>query len=82
MVARVNGEEWSRGNSGTMRHKFEDILAHVSNEETLHPGEFFGSGTVGNGCGLELGRFLKPGDVVELEVEGLGILRNAMVRQS
>jgi 2-keto-4-pentenoate hydratase/2-oxohepta-3-ene-1,7-dioic acid hydratase in catechol pathway len=82
MVARVNGEEWSRGNSGTMRHKFEDILAHVSNEETLHPGEFFGSGTVGNGCGLELGRFLKPDDVVELEVEGLGILRNAMVRQS
>lgn len=80
MVARVNGEEWSRGHSGTMGHKFEDILAHVSNEETLRPGEFFGSGTVGNGCGLELGRFLKPGDVVELEIEGLGILRNRVVK--
>jgi 2-keto-4-pentenoate hydratase/2-oxohepta-3-ene-1,7-dioic acid hydratase in catechol pathway len=81
MVARVNGEEWSRGNSGTMRHRFEDILAHASNEETLHAGEFFGSGTVGNGCGLEFGRFLKPGDVIELEVQGLGLLRNRVVAQ-
>jgi len=81
MVARVNGEEWSRGHSGTMRHRFEDILAHASDEETLHAGEFFGSGTVGNGCGLEFGRFLKPGDVVELEVERLGVLRNRVVAQ-
>lgn len=80
MTARVNGEEWSRGNSGTMHHKFEDIIAHVSRDETIHPGEFFGSGTVGNGCGLEQGRFLKPGDVVELEVEGLGVLRNRFVK--
>jgi 2-keto-4-pentenoate hydratase/2-oxohepta-3-ene-1,7-dioic acid hydratase in catechol pathway len=80
MTARVNGEEWSRGNSGTMHHKFEDILAHVSTDETVRPGEFFGSGTVGNGCGLEQGRFLKPGDVVELEVEGLGVLRNRFVK--
>lgn len=82
MVARVNGEEWSRGNSGSMKHKFEDILAHASNEETLHAGEFFGSGTVGNGCGLELGRFLNAGDVVELEIDGLGILRNRVVAQA
>jgi len=82
MVARINGEEWSRGNSGAMHHKFEDMIAHVSMEETLHAGEFFGSGTVGGGCGLELGRFLKPGDVVELEVQGLGVLRNCVVAQS
>jgi len=81
MVARVNGEEWSRGNSGTMHHKFEDIIAHVSADETLHAGEFLGSGTVGGGCGLELGRFLKPNDVVELEVQGLGVLRNRVVTQ-
>ena len=81
MAARVNGEEWSRGSSGTMRHKFEDMIAHVSQDETLHAGEFFGSGTVGNGCGLEQGRFLKPGDVVELEVQGLGVLRNRVVAQ-
>ena len=81
MIARVNGEEWSRGNSGAMQHKFEDILAHASNEETLMAGEFFGSGTVGGGCGLELGRFLKPNDIVELEIEGLGVLRNRVVAQ-
>ncbi len=81
MAARVNGEEWSRGNSGKMQHKFEDMIAHVSADETLHAGEFFGSGTVGGGCGLEQGRFLKPGDVVELEVQGLGTLRNRVVAQ-
>ena len=51
MTARVNGKEWSRGNSGEMHHKFEDILAHVSRDETIRAGEFFGSGTVGSGCG-------------------------------
>lgn len=79
MVARVNGEEWSRGNSGEMHHRFEDVLVHASRDETLHAGELFGSGTVGNGCGLELGRFLKHGDVVELEVQGLGLLKNRVV---
>ncbi len=81
MVARVNGEEWSRGNSGEMHHRFEDILVHASKDETLRAGEFFGSGTVGGGCGLELGKFLKHGDTVELEVTGLGILKNRVVFQ-
>lgn len=80
MVVRVNGEEWGRGNSRDMHWKFEDCIAHASRSETLHPGEFFGSGTVGNGCGLEHMRFLKPDDVVELEVEGIGVLRNKVVR--
>jgi 2-keto-4-pentenoate hydratase/2-oxohepta-3-ene-1,7-dioic acid hydratase in catechol pathway len=80
MKVRVNGEEWGRGHSSEMHWKFEDCIAHVSRAETLHAGEFFASGTVGNGCGLEHMRFLKPGDVVELEVEGIGILRNRVVR--
>lgn len=80
MIARVNGEEWGRGNSRDMQHRFEDILAFISMDETLHAGEFIGSGTVGNGCGLELGRFLKPGDVIELEVENIGILRNRVTK--
>ncbi len=82
MVARVNGEEWSRGHSGTMHHRFEDIIAFVSRSETLHPGEILGSGTVGGGCGLELGRFLNPGDVIELEVERIGVLRNRITRDT
>jgi 2-keto-4-pentenoate hydratase/2-oxohepta-3-ene-1,7-dioic acid hydratase in catechol pathway len=76
MIARVNGEEWGRGNSGTMYWTFEDLLSSISRSETLYAGEFFGSGTVGNGCGLESLRFLNEGDVVELEVEGIGTLRN------
>jgi 2-keto-4-pentenoate hydratase/2-oxohepta-3-ene-1,7-dioic acid hydratase in catechol pathway len=80
MIARVNGEEWGRGNSGTMYHKFEDMIAHASKEETLHAGELLGSGTVGNGCGLEHDRWLKPGDVIELEIEKLGTLRNRVVK--
>lgn len=80
MIARVNGQEWGRGNSGDMHHTFEDLIAHVSTCETLFPGEFLGSGTVGNGCGLEHGRFLKPDDVIELEISRLGILRNRIVK--
>ena len=81
MVARVNGEEWSRGTSAAMHHTFADVIAFVSRSETLHPGEVLGSGTVGTGCGLEHGRYLSPGDVVELEIEKIGVLRNRMVRK-
>ena len=80
MVARVNGEEWGRGNSRDMRWTFDDVIAHISRSETLYPGEVLGSGTVGNGCGLEQLRYLKPDDVVELEVEGIGILRTRVTR--
>jgi 2-keto-4-pentenoate hydratase/2-oxohepta-3-ene-1,7-dioic acid hydratase in catechol pathway len=80
MCARINGKEVSRGNSRDMYHKFENIIAWVSRQETLHPGEFIGSGTVGDGCGLEHDRFLSPGDLMELEIEGLGTLRNRLVK--
>ena len=79
MKVRVNGEERGRGNSRDMHWKFEDCIAHASRSETLHPGEFFGSGTVGDGCGLEHMQFMSKGDVVELEVEGIGILRNRVL---
>lgn len=82
MIARVNGEEWGRGNTSTMHWKFEDLIAFISRSETLHPGEFLGSGTIGNGCGLEAQRFLKSGDEVELEVSGIGILRNRIVKEA
>ena len=81
MIVRVNGEEWGRGNSGSMFHKFEDMIAHVSQDETLHAGEFLGSGTVGNGCGLEHNRWIKPGDVIELEISKLGILSNRVISE-
>jgi 2-keto-4-pentenoate hydratase/2-oxohepta-3-ene-1,7-dioic acid hydratase in catechol pathway len=78
MVARVNGEEWSRGSSASAMWSVEEIIAYVSKGEGVQVGELIGSGTVGLGCGLELGKTLKPGDVVELEVEGIGVLRNTI----
>lgn len=63
-----------------MHWKFEDCIAPVARSETLYPGEFLGSGTVGNGCGLESLRFLKAGDLVELEVEKIGILRSKIIK--
>jgi len=80
MVVRVNGEERSRGNSGDMHWKFEDMIAHVSRGETLHPGEILGSGTVGDGCGLEHLRFLEEGDTVEIDIQPIGVLRNRVLR--
>ena len=80
MIVRVNGEERGRGNTREMHWKYEDCIAFVSRSETVHPGELFCSGTVGNGSGLETGRFLDVGDVVELEVEKIGVLRNRIVR--
>jgi 2-keto-4-pentenoate hydratase/2-oxohepta-3-ene-1,7-dioic acid hydratase in catechol pathway len=79
MTASVNGEVRSRGSSEGMLHGFRDIIAYSSQDETRHAGEFFGSGTVGGGCGLETGRFLAHGDVIELEISGLGKLRNRVV---
>lgn len=80
MEAWVNGERWSKGTSAGMRFSFEEIIAYVSRSETLHPGDFFGSGTVGTGCGLELGRWIRPGDRVTLKVDRLGELSNPIVR--
>jgi 2-keto-4-pentenoate hydratase/2-oxohepta-3-ene-1,7-dioic acid hydratase in catechol pathway len=81
MTARINGELWSDSNIGKIHWSFPQMIAHVSMEETIYPGDILGSGTAGGGCGLELDRWLKPGDVVELEVEGLGVLRNKVVRR-
>jgi 2-keto-4-pentenoate hydratase/2-oxohepta-3-ene-1,7-dioic acid hydratase in catechol pathway len=80
MIVRVNGEERGRGNSREMHWKYEDCIAFVSRDETIHPGELFCSGTVGNGSGLETGRYVEPGEVVELELEKIGVLRNRIVR--
>ena len=81
MEVRVNGEPRSKGVSEGMLFSFEEIIAHVTQDETLMPGEFIGSGTVGNGCGLELGWFLEHGDTIELEIEKIGVLRNRVERQ-
>jgi 2-keto-4-pentenoate hydratase/2-oxohepta-3-ene-1,7-dioic acid hydratase in catechol pathway len=78
---RVNGETRARGVTKDMLFSFEQILSYASQDETVYAGEFFGSGTVGNCCGLEIGRFLEHGDVIELEIEKIGVLKNTVMRQ-
>ena len=72
----MNGEERSRGNLGDMYHSWEAIVAQAGRNTELRPGDVLGSGTVGTGCILEHGdeRWLQPGDEVELEIEGIGVL--------
>ncbi|MFZ5855296.1 MAG: fumarylacetoacetate hydrolase family protein [Chloroflexota bacterium] len=85
MSARVNGVEMSRGNLKDIFWSFGEIIARASQSTMLQPGDVIGSGTVGTGCLLELtranGPWLQPGDVVELEVERIGILRNEIGRK-
>jgi fumarylacetoacetate (FAA) hydrolase len=80
MVARVNGEERSRGNLADMHWSWEQLREHAARNTRLAAGDVLGSGTVGTGCILEHGdgRWLEPGDVVELEIERIGILRNTV----
>jgi 2-keto-4-pentenoate hydratase/2-oxohepta-3-ene-1,7-dioic acid hydratase in catechol pathway len=81
MEVRVNGERWGADSSASMHWSFGDMIAYASRSQTLHPGELLGSGTATGGSGLELDRRLAPGDLVELEVEGIGVLRNRIGRK-
>lgn len=84
MSARVNGRELSRGNSSFLHHTFPKMISFASRDADLFPGDIIGSGTVGFGCILELGPentggWLKAGDLIELEIERLGILHTRVV---
>ncbi len=83
MLARINGREVSRGNFQQIYYSFPQMIAYASRNARLRVGDVLGSGTVGSGCLLELGNevhpWLRRGDVIELEIEGLGVLRNRIV---
>jgi 2-keto-4-pentenoate hydratase/2-oxohepta-3-ene-1,7-dioic acid hydratase in catechol pathway len=87
MVARVNGVEWSRANLDGLWWSFAEMLAYASEAAPVRRGDVLGSGTCGTGCILELSLVhgaekyphLQPGDEVELEVSGLGVLANRVV---
>lgn len=92
MKCRVNGIQVSEGNLGDMDWTFAEIIERCSYGVNLYAGDVIGSGTVGTGCFLELNgtgklndpnyqeQWLQPGDVVEMEIEGLGLLKNNIVR--
>lgn len=97
MFAYLNGKKISAGNLKDMYFTFAEIIERCSYGTTLYPGEAIGSGTVGSGCLRELNYhwreqaksknedfddvWLKPGDTIELEVEGLGRLKNEIILQ-
>lgn len=80
LSARVNGDEWSRGKFGSAEYTFGEMIAFACEGIELSAGDVIGSGTVGGGCGLELDKFLKDGDVVELEASKVGVLRSKVGR--
>jgi len=81
MQVRVNGERWGEDTPASMHHTFAAMIEYVSRSQTLFAGEVLGSGTAAGGSGLELDRRLRPGDVVELEIDGIGVLRNRIGRK-
>ena len=87
LAARLNGRELSRGNAATLFHSIPRLIAHASRDVELFPGDLIGTGTVGTGCILELGAettggWLKPGDVIELEIERIGVLATRIVARA
>ena len=90
MTCKVNGSQVSKGNFSDMHWTFAEIIERVSYGVDVYPGDVIGSGTVGTGCFLELNgtgklhdpnypaQWLQPGDVVEMEITGLGLLRNTI----
>lgn len=93
MVCRVNGKQVSEGNLADMDWTFAEIIERASYGVDLYPGDVIGSGTVGTGCFLELNgtgklndanykeQWLQDGDVVELEIDQLGVLKNTIVKE-
>ena len=69
-------QRWGGDNTSAMHHTFEAMIAYASQSLTLRAGELLGSGTATGGSGLELDRWLQPGDRIEMEASGIGVLRN------
>jgi fumarylacetoacetate (FAA) hydrolase len=92
MTCHVNGVQVSEGNLGDMDWTFAEIIERCSYGVNVHPGDVIGSGTVGTGCFLELNgtgklndpnyteQWLQAGDVVEMAIDGLGLLSNTIVK--
>ena len=76
MRVLVNSEVWAKSTPGAMQWTFPEMIAYTSQDETANVGDVFGSGTVNNGCGFEIDRWIRPGDIVEIEATKIGVLRN------
>jgi 2-keto-4-pentenoate hydratase/2-oxohepta-3-ene-1,7-dioic acid hydratase in catechol pathway len=73
---RVDGELWCEGSTAGPAHDIGAMLAYASAGECLEPGDVISTGTMPGCCGLELDRWIQPGQTVELEIDGIGTLSN------
>jgi 2-keto-4-pentenoate hydratase/2-oxohepta-3-ene-1,7-dioic acid hydratase in catechol pathway len=78
LIVRVNDEEWVRESTRDMTWTFADIVSYSSIDEPIVPGECMAGGAPPRGCGADIGRWVQPGDVIECEIEGIGVLRNVL----
>ncbi|MHB1474236.1 MAG: fumarylacetoacetate hydrolase family protein [Dermatophilaceae bacterium] len=78
LTVRVNGQVWGSDTTAHMHHTFASMIEYTSQDLTLRAGEVLGSGTAAGGSGFEMDRWLQPGDLIEMEAEGIGILRNTV----
>lgn len=78
---RVDGEEWCSGTTAGAAHDIGAMLAYASAGELLMPGDVISTGTIPGCCGLELDRWIKPGQEVELEIDGIGTLTNKVTEK-
>lgn len=76
MAVRIDGEVWAESTPGPMQWTFPEVISYTSQDELMNVGEVLGSGTVNNGCGFEIDRWIAPGAVVELEADRIGVLRH------
>lgn len=72
----INGNTLSRTGTQGMRFSMAEVIAHVSQSEELYPGELLSTGTLPGGSGMELGRWLAPGDDLRLEIDGIGVIEH------
>jgi 2-keto-4-pentenoate hydratase/2-oxohepta-3-ene-1,7-dioic acid hydratase in catechol pathway len=82
MQVRVNGTPCGRSSTREMTHRIESQIAEASRHEPVIAGEVLGTGCATHGCGFEQLRFLRPGDLVEVEIESIGVLRNRISQRS
>lgn len=82
LIVRVNGEEWVRESTRSMTWSFADMISFSSIDEPLLPGDCLAGGAPPRGCGADIGRWIAPGDVIECEIEGIGVLRNRVGERS
>ncbi|MFA9271406.1 MAG: fumarylacetoacetate hydrolase family protein [Baekduiaceae bacterium] len=79
---RVDGEQWCEGTTANPQHTLGAMLAYASAGERLDAGDVISTGTMPGCCGLELDRWIQPGQTVELEIDGIGTLTNTISRSA